>query len=290
MKKRTFTAVVAALLAAVTTFAFAGCKSANAEKNILVVTREDGSGTREAFDKYAGVNADNIKTGDVQRETVNVKTKVASVKSAIGYISLASVDKTVKALTVDGVEPTGDNVRSGDYPIWRPFLMLTKTGVALTPAAQDFYDYCMSTTVKTTIEGEAVLTSDFGDRAAYTVPEQPLSGSVVVNGSSSMARLMEILIEDYKKLGGGKVADVTFTQSYLGSGEGRKAVKAETNDGNVIGVASSSKKDAAYEERTLCLDAVAIIVNVNNDKITNVTAKILNDIYTGKVKKFSEIK
>ena len=119
MKKK-FLAVVAAVVAAVATFAFTGCKSANAEKNILVVTREDGSGTREAFDKYVGVTADNIKAGEIQKDTAGMKLKVASVESAIGYISLTAVDNTVKALTVEGVAPTADNVRSGAYKIARP--------------------------------------------------------------------------------------------------------------------------------------------------------------------------
>ena len=125
MKKK-FLAVVAAVVAAVATFAFTGCKSANAEKNILVVTREDGSGTREAFDKYVGVTADNIKAGETMSNTAAMKLKVASVESAIGYISLTSVDNTVKALTVGGVAPTADNVRSGDYKIARPLCSLKR--------------------------------------------------------------------------------------------------------------------------------------------------------------------
>ena len=288
MKKK-FMAVVAAVLAAMATFAFAGCAK-NGEKNILVVTREDGSGTREAFDKYAGVTADNIQAGEILKDTNAMKMKVSSVESAIGYISLTSVDSSVKALTVEGVEPTADNVRSGAYKISRPFLMLTKTGVELSPAAQDFYNYCMSSTVKATIEADGITTTDFDNRKAYTAPETPLSGEVILRGSSSMKKLMETLVEDYKAFGGAKVAGVNFNKSFLASAEGRSAVKADTNNGNVIGVASSSKADAAYEEHTLCLDAVAIIVNVKNDKISNVTAQTLNDIYTGKVKKFSDIK
>lgn len=289
MKKK-FLAVVAAVVAAVATFAFTGCKSANAEKNILVVTREDGSGTREAFDKYVGVTADNIKAGETMSNTAAMKLKVASVESAIGYISLTSVDNTVKALTVDGVAPTADNVRSGDYKIARPFLMLTKTGVQLSAAAQDFYNYCMSSNVKKTIEADGITTADFDTRAAYTAPETALSGEVTIKGSSSMKKLMTTLVEDYKTLCGSKVANVTFVQSYPSSADGRTAVKDSTNTGSVIGVASSSKADAGYEEHTLCLDAVAIIVNKKNDKISNVTAKVLLDIYTGKTVKFSAIK
>ena len=148
----------------------------------------------------------------------------------------------------------------------------------------------MSTTVEKTIEADGITTSDFNTRAEYTVPETALSGEVTIKGSSSMKKLMTTLVEDYKTLCGSKVANVTFVQSYPSSADGRTAVKDSTNTGSVIGVASSSKADAGYEEHTLCLDAVAIIVNKKNDKISNVTAKVLLDIYTGKTVKFSAIK
>ena len=287
--KRKLAAIVAATLSAITVFAFTGC--ANGSKNILVVCREAASGTREAFDKYVGLTADEL-TSDKEEysSTGNVREKVANTKTAIGYISLASVDDSVKALKVEGVEATEENVREGKYKIQRPFLLLTNKSVTLTTAAKDFFDYAISKTAETAIIKEkGITTADFDTRKDYVVPADAISGTVILKGSTSMEDMIKYLVAEYKKLGGDKVSAVQFTFDFPGSSGGRTAAKEDTT-GNVIGLASSAKADAAYTETTLCLDAVAVIVNKNNDKISDVNAQTLKDIYTGKIKKFEEIK
>lgn len=287
--KRKLAAIVAATLSAITVFAFTGC--ANGSKNILVVCREAASGTREAFDKYVGLTADEL-TSDKEEysSTGNVREKVANTKTAIGYISLASVDDSVKALKVEGVEATEENVREGKYKIQRPFLLLTNKSVTLTAAAKDFFDYATSKTAEAAIIKEkGITTADFDTRKDYVVPADAISGTVILKGSTSMEDMIKYLVAEYKKLGGDKVSAVQFTFDFTGSSGGRTAVKEDTT-GNVIGLASSAKADAAYTETTLCLDAVAVIVNKNNDKISDVNAQTLKDIYTGKIKKFEDIK
>lgn len=287
--KRKLMAIVAAALSAITVFAFTGC--ANGSKNILVVCREAASGTREAFDKYVGLTADEL-TSDKEEysSTGNVREKVANTQTAIGYISLASVDDSVKALKVEGVEATEENVREGKYKIQRPFLLLTNKSVTLTPAAKDFFDYAMSKTAESAIIKEkGITTADFDTRKDYVVPADAISGTVILKGSTSMEDMIKYLVAEYKKLGGDKVSAVQFTFDFPGSSGGRTAAKEDTT-GNVIGLASSAKADAAYTETTLCLDAVAVIVNKNNDKISDVNAQTLKDIYTGKIKKFEDIK
>lgn len=287
--KRKLMAIVAATLSAITVFAFTGC--ANGSKNILVVCREAASGTREAFDKYAGLTADEL-TSDKEEysSTGNVREKVANTQTAIGYISLASVDDSVKALKVEGVDATEENVREGKYKIQRPFLLLTNKSVTLTPAAKDFFDYATSKTAEAAIIKEkGITTADFDTRKDYVVPADAISGTVILKGSTSMEDMIKYLVAEYKKLGGDKVSAVQFTFDFPGSSGGRTAAKEDTT-GNVIGLASSAKADAAYTETTLCLDAVAVIVNKNNDKISDVNAQTLKDIYTGKIKKFEDIK
>lgn len=287
--KRKLAAIVAAALSAITVFAFTGC--ANGSKNILVVCREAASGTREAFDKYVGLTADEL-TSDKEEysSTGNVREKVANTKTAIGYISLASVDDSVKALKVEGVEATEENVREGKYKIQRPFLLLTNKSVTLTTAAKDFFDYAISKTAEAAIIKEkGITTADFDTRKDYVVPADAISGTVILKGSTSMEDMIKYLVAEYKKLGGDKVSAVQFTFDFPGSSGGRTAAKEDTT-GNVIGLASSAKADAAYTETTLCLDAVAVIVNKNNDKISDVNAQTLKDIYTGKIKKFEDIK
>lgn len=286
--KRKLAAIVAATLSAITVFAFTGC--ANGSKNILVVCREAASGTREAFDKYVGLTADEL-TSDKEEysSTGNVREKVANTKTAIGYISLASVDDSVKALKVEGVEATEENVREGKYKIQRPFLLLTNKSVTLTTAAKDFFDYAISKTAEAAIIKEkGITTADFDTRKDYVVPADAISGTVILKGSTSMEDMIKYLVAEYKKLGGDKVSAVQFTFDFPGSSGGRTAAKEDTT-GNVIGLASSAKADAAYTETTLCLDAVAVIVNKNNDKISDVNAQTLKDIYTGKIKKFEDI-
>ncbi len=260
------------------------------EKNILVVSRENGSGTREAFESYVGVSSSEVKSDEEYKETSNVTTKVASVKSAIGYISVASVDDSIKVLTVEGVEPTAENVRNGAYGIQRPFLLLTSSNVPLSPAAQDFFNYCMS---KTASEGIAahngITTTDFANRPEYTAPTSALSGSVVLKGSTSMELMIKQLVADYQELCGSKVSGVSFSFEFPGSSGGRTAVSDDTT-GNVIGLASSAKANDKYIEHILCLDAVAIIVNKSNDYVDNITKEQLKSIYTKQTIKFSEVK
>lgn len=297
-------AILAGIIACVMCFAFTACGnnsgnndstndsgSATTEKNILVVMREASSGTREAFDKYVNLDAkDAIDTSELLSGTELVRLKVAANTTAIGYISLASVDDSVKALKVEGVEPTVSNVRDGKYKIQRPFLLLTNKNVKLAAAAQDFFNYCMSKTAEMGILGKGgITTPDFDTRSDYTVPTEALSGKVSLKGSTSMKEMIQKLVADYQTLCGDKVANVQFDFDFPGSSGGRTAAKNDT-EGTVIGLASSSKPNDAYTETTLCLDAVAIIVNKSNDKIDDINAQILHDIYTGKIKKFSEIK
>ena len=285
--KRIAMVAVVAIMAAVACVSMLAC---NQEKDILVVTREASSGTREAFDKYVGIAAsDVVSTAEEYSSTGNVREKVASTATAIGYISLASVDDSVKKLTVEGVEATYDNVRNGSYKISRPFLLLTGNGVELQPAAQDFFNYCMSKTAEAAINAEkGITTSDFAERKEYAVPEAALSGTVVVKGSTSMEDMIKKLIAEYQKLGGDKVSGITFTTDFPGSGGGRTAAKEDTV-GNVIGLASSAHADSGYTEHTLCLDAVAVIVNKDNNYISDVDKDSLKAIYTGAVTKYSKI-
>lgn len=285
--KRIAMVAVVAIMAAVACVSMLAC---NQEKDILVVTREASSGTREAFDKYVGIAAsDVVSTAEEYSSTGNVREKVASTATAIGYISLASVDDSVKKLSVEGVEATYDNVRNGSYKISRPFLLLTGNGVELQPAAQDFFDYCMSKTAEAAINAEkGITTSDFAERKEYAVPEAALSGTVVVKGSTSMEDMIKKLIAEYQKLGGDKVSGITFTTDFPGSGGGRTAAKEDTV-GNVIGLASSAHADSGYTEHTLCLDAVAVIVNKDNNDISDVDKDSLKAIYTGAVTKYSKI-
>ena len=121
--------------------------------SIYVVSREDGSGTRGAFIELTGVeekNADGQKVDNtteaaaIQSSTNGVMTAVANDETAIGYISLGSLNDTVKAVTVGGVAASAETVKDGSYVVQRPFVLVTKEGTKLSPAAQAFFDYALS--------------------------------------------------------------------------------------------------------------------------------------------------
>ena len=182
---------------------------------IHVVSREDGSGTRGAFVELTGVEDDNGDNTTVDAEIANrtdaVMTTVAGNEAAIGYISLGSLNNTVKAVKVDGVEATVDNVKNGTYTLARPFNIATKgepTGVAA-----DFINFIMSA------DGQAIVTEEgyitINDNAeAFT--SDGSSGQIAVGGSSSVSPVMEKLIEAYKAVNPNAQIDLQTSDSTSG--------------------------------------------------------------------------
>ncbi|MDD4832491.1 MAG: substrate-binding domain-containing protein [Clostridia bacterium] len=293
--------MVIVLALVISASAFAACAE---EKNILVISREDGSGTRDAFDglvkssdgatlkKDAAGNSYSespfVETALFLSKTGDVITKVSQTKTAIGYISLGSLNDTVKALTVEGVEATAANVTNGSYKLWRPFVIVTSKSVSLTAAAADFILYLQSTQAQT-IVAENKYVNDTAT-ASYTAPVQAITGVIVVRGSTSVDPLMAELIADYLSIGGAKVSGIDFQVDAQGSSHGIAAAKEDTT-GNVIGMSSSAIKSADAEvlnQFDIAKDAVAIVVN-NANSISNITLQQLFDIYTGEITKFSQL-
>ena len=113
---------------------------------IVLIGREAGSGTRDGFETITDTK-DNCKYRQELTSTGDVITTVSTNPDAIGYASLASVKDNVKALTVDGESPTEATIKDGSYPIQRPFVLVTKSGAALSETAQSFFDYATSADV-----------------------------------------------------------------------------------------------------------------------------------------------
>lgn len=273
------------------------------EKEILVVARTSGSGTRDAFDslvknadgdslakKADGTSRDAvISTAIFLGETGLVMEKVASVKNSIGYISLGSVNNTIKAIKVDGVEATAANVLNNTYKLQRPFVIMTNKTATLTSATADFMSYLGSKQAQSVVTANKYVeqTSNYD----YAAPSETLGGTIVIKGSSSVDPLMDKLIADYKTKGGSKVSEIVFEKDAPSSSVGIAAAKADTT-GNVIGMSSSAMKAAdatVLNHFNLALDAVAVIVN-NSNTMNNITIAQLYDIYTGSVKKFTDLK
>lgn len=268
------------------------------EKDIAVIARTSGSGTRDAFesivkseDGTALKDAGLMKGALEQDKTSTVISLVSSTETGIGYVSLGSVDDSVKVLKVEGVEATAENVLSGDYKMQRPFVIMTSKamGENLTAATRNFLAFLRSTQAQDVVEEEGYVRQDEG-ATEYTAPASAVSGTVSISGSTSVDPLMDKLIGKYKEIGGASVAGVEISKNCQGTSHGIAAVKADKT-GNVIGLGSSAVKEADEAEIAhfeIALDAIAVIVNPENT-LEDITIAQLFDIYTGKIVKFSAL-
>ncbi len=268
------------------------------EKDIAVIARTSGSGTRDAFesivkseDGTALKDAGLMKGALEQDKTSTVISLVSSTETGIGYVSLGSVDDSVKVLKVEGVEATAENVLSGDYKMQRPFVIMTSKamGENLTAATKDFLAFLRSTQAQDVVKEEGYVRQDEG-ATEYTAPASAVSGTVSISGSTSVDPLMDKLIGKYKEIGGASVAGVEISKNCQGTSHGISAVKADKT-GNVIGLGSSAVKEADEAEIAhfeIALDAIAVIVNPEN-ALEDITIAQLFDIYTGKTVKFSAL-
>ena len=258
-------------------------------EEINVISREDGSGTRSAFIELFGIeqkNADGKKIDyttddcDITNSTSVMMTSVAGNDCAIGYISLGSMNDTVKALKIDGVEASVENIKNGTYKVARPFNIATKAEVS--DAAADFIAFIMSA------EGQAVI-----EENGYiaVVEEAPafeggkVSGKIVVAGSSSVTPVMEKLTEAYKALNPNVEIEMQQTDSSSGM--------TSTRDGVCdIGMASRALKDSEIEAglfpMTIAMDGIAVIVSTDNP-VNGLTTEQVRDIYMGEIIEWSEI-
>ena len=291
--------------------ALASC--GNTEKNITVVVREQGSGTREAFDKVVTDGTHFLEEKDTndkkvynttttaiqQTKTGTVLSSVASDKNAIGYISLGSVDDSIHVIKVNGVAPSEETVLSGEYKIQRPFVIMTKAGQTLTNRTADFMSYLKSAASKEHSEAagcifleDASKRANEGDTPIEVIAYQkqstlPAGDKIIIRGSTSMEKFITAAAKGYADLYGANAEDI-FDIQLEGSSVGRKAVEDDTT-GNVIGLSSAAVDQDNIDSFNVCLDAVAVIVNKENTTITDLTLAQLYNIFSGKITKFSEI-
>ena len=251
---------------------------------ITVVSREDGSGTRGAFVELIGVEdeeGNDMTTVDaeISNSTEVVIQTVAGNTGAIGYISLGSLDDTVKGVKIDGVEPTAENIENGSYTVSRPFNVATK-GELTNEAAQDFMNYIMSE------EGQAIVAEDYIPVADVEAFESNgASGSVTISGSSSVSPLMQKLIEGYNAVNPNVDIELQTSDSTTGMTDA-------INGMSDIGMASRELKqeelDAGLVNTVIATDGIAIIVN-NESPIEDLTTEQVKEIYLGNVTDWSEV-
>lgn len=259
---------------------FAGCAGGAGASKINVMTREDGSGTRSAFIELFGIeekdeNGEKIDNTIVTAETTNstsvMMTSVAGDPAAIGYISLGSLNDTVKALQIDGVDATVENIKNSTYKASRPFNIAVKDGISET--AQDFINFIMSDEGQKVVEDNGYISSSSNGAYSGSAP----TGTVNVAGSSSVTPVMEKLKEAYEAVNPN--AEIVIQQS--DSTTGITSVIDGVFD---IAMASRELKDSELEaglkSTTIAIDGIAVIVNLENPT-NNLTSEDIKAIYTG---------
>ena len=288
--------IAGVMLAVMSAAVFTGCGGEKKEEaaapaaggKIVVISREDGSGTRGAFIELFGIEkkGDDGKKVDmttqdasITNSTAVMMTTVAGNKDAIGYISLGSLNDTVKALKIDGAEASAANIKSGTYKVARPFNIVTKDGVSA--VAQDFISFIMSAEGQKVVSENGYIGSDKAE--AYKGGKQ--SGKIVVAGSSSVTPVMEKLKEAYVKLNPDVNIEVQQSDSTTG-------VQSAINGVCDIGMASrelkQSELDAGVKNTVIATDGIAVVVNKEN-KVDNLTKAQVADIFTGKATEWNKL-
>ena len=256
--------------------------------DVPIVSREDGSGTRGAFIELFGIEEKqddgtkvDMTTTDAQitNNTSVMLTTVADNEYAIGYVSLGSLNDSVKALKIGGAEATAENIENGSYKVSRPFNIAVKKDLN-NKVAKDFMSFIMSTEGQKVVADEKyIAVADVKDYAG-TKP----SGSCVVGGSSSVSPLMEKLIEAYKAVNPNASIELQTSDSTTGM--------TSTIEGSYdIGMASRELKEeeaAELEPTVIATDGIAVVVN-NANPLDELSADQVKDIYVGNVSTWDEI-
>lgn len=260
----------------------------NSKKTISVMSREEGSGTRGAFIELFGVEQKNssgkkvdytTEEAAITNSTSVMLTSVAGDIYSIGYVSLGSLNDSVKALKIEGVDATVSNIKNKSYKISRPFNIAVKE--KLSAPAQDFVNFIMSSEGQKIVEKNKYIAVE-----SKSFTSNKASGKVVVAGSSSVSPVMEKLIEAYKSVNPNARIELQTSDSTTG-------VTNAANGTCDIGMASRGLKETekakGLKEITIAIDGIAVVVNKANP-IVNAKIEIVRDIYMGKIQKWSEIK
>lgn len=265
---------IATLFAVILTALCACGKSSGS--TISVITREEGSGTRGAFVELLGIvdgdgNGNIVKTAEATNSTSVMMTTVAGNKNAIGYVSLGSLSSDVKAIKVDGAEPTVANIEAGTYKVARPFNLVYNDD-KLSDVAADFVKFIMSS------EGQAIVTKKgyISVKTSDSYKSSGLTGTVVLDGSTSVGPLMDAIADEYKKLN----PDVKVQIQQTGSSAGINSAIEGVCD---IGMSSrelKSSESAKIKAHKMATDGIAVIVN-NSNTVDGLTSEQIRSIFLG---------
>ncbi len=292
MKARKFLTILLVAVLALTTVSTATARKKNTWKpksEINVMSREEGSGTRGAFVELTGVEQKNEKGQKVDMTTEeagitnNTSVMITGVNTntyAIGYISLGSLNDSVKALNIENVPATSQNVKNGTYKLSRPFNIAVKENISF--AAQDFINFIMSAQGQAIIEKNNYIAVSQGQTFTSNMP----AGKIVIAGSSSVSPVMEKLKEAYQEINVNVQIDIQTNDSSTGISVAAEGICD-------IGMASRNLKASELEKGlsplTIALDGIAVIVN-NVNPLNNLSIEDVRKIYTGEILYWKDLK
>ncbi|AOH43617.1 phosphate ABC transporter substrate-binding protein [Anaerolineaceae bacterium oral taxon 439] len=285
MKKRPYVVFLAALIGLIAAVVRFGCEPGDPFE-IAVISREDGSGTRSAFVELTGIeetdpNGEKIDQTTVEAIVANntnvVMTTVAGNRCAVGYISLGSLNETVKPLKIDGVEISVESIHSDEYKLARPFTVAYRG--ELSETARDFLDFVLSDAGQAGVASAKYVPVSSGDYRT----DGGRSGKIVIGGSSSVAPVMEKLKEAYRALNPGVEIEVQPSDSTTGA---LNAIEGIVD----LAMASRELKGSEREALTpvvIARDGIAVIVHRDNP-IESITLAQLRAVFTGELLSWNE--
>lgn len=254
-------------------------------ESIYPISREMGSGTRGAFvyifdvKQEAGKKNDaTSKKAEVTNSTGVMITTVANSKNAIGYISLGSLNESVKALKIDGVAPSVANINNKSYTIFRPFNVVVKNK---TPLAEDFLSYAGSQNALAIIEKAGYIA--VGKNAFSS--KKP-KGKLVIAGSSSVTPLMEKLKEAYEKINPNANLEILQSDSTTGV---NSTIEGIADIGMVSREVKQSELKKGLKAQVLALDGLAVIVHKSN-KLDSISKENVKKIFMGELSEWDKVK
>ncbi len=295
-------------IALVALITLVGCGTTGTEKSIKIYTRDGASGTREAFESIIGLedlsteSAETTGNGDMAKQ-------VGENENAIGYVSLTTdfEANNLKAIAYEGVEATIDTVNKKDYKLARPFSYVTREKGDYESEEKEalvlaFIDY-----LENSKEGKEYILQaggivDVNDGVAWDtlkenhpiVNQDNSSITIKTGGSTSVEKTLDAAITSFIPLAG----NFKYESHHTGSGDGFKRTLGEEKTGpNAVDIGFASREFSDSEDVSKALthgvyslDAVVVVVNKNNESVTNLTQAQLVSIFSGEVKLWTDIK
>lgn len=253
----------------------------DASKNVTVISREEGSGLRgvvaDLFDFMEDDKDLTFSGVSVKESADDIRSAVSNDNYAIGYLPLVSVNDKVKAVKINGVLPTRENVKNGSYVFKHTLYAVTLDDASA--AASDFLNFLVSDSARSILSDSGYITSDKVQKFTSTKPEGTLKVSVAASSEQAISKIKD----EYSKHNDKLKIEIAKMNT--------KAALESLKDKDCFAVITrelTDKEEEKLDETEICEDAIAVVVNKNNT-LDNISSDKIKKIYKGEIKKWSDI-